>query len=233
MKALVYIFDSDLLFAQEIAAYLAAQDIECRIFEQAVQLVNLVNYSPADVIVSEFQHDQLSGLELCKIIRQKTDAPILFTSIKNNEAERLIAYQCGADDFMLKPYSSRELAAKIKAATQRINQNKTFASITQSTFEAEEIELIPSKMQVSYLEQKIDLTQVEFKILELLMKKAGDIVSRQNIIATIYNDNRIVSDRTIDSHIKKLRLKINPILKGQEIIQSSYGQGYRYRYLSC
>jgi len=229
MKTLVYLLDSDQTLAQEIANHLSLNNIECRLFDQPVELLNFVADFPADIIVSEFGNTQLSGLELCKSIRKKTDVHILFTSMHNDEIDRLIAYECGADDILLKPYSSRELAAKIKAIAQRISQNKSLQNTAITTFETgEELALIPAKMQVSYLKQKIDLTQVEFKILKLLMMKAGDIVSRQQMIDTIYTDNRIVSSRTIDSHIKKLRLKINPILKGQEIIQSSYGRGYRY-----
>jgi len=229
MKTLVYLLDSDQTLAQEIANYLSLHNIECRLFDQPIQLLNIVADFPAEIIVSEFENTQLPGLELCKSIRKKTDAHILFTSMRNDEVDRLIAYECGADDILLKPYSSRELAAKIKAIALRINQNKTILNTAKNTFEKEEeLALIPAKMQVSYLKQKTDLTQVEFKILKLLMMKAGDIVSRQQMIATIYTDNRIVSNRTIDSHIKKLRLKINPMLKGQEIIQSSYGRGYRY-----
>jgi len=229
MMTLVYLLDSNQTLAKEVTKLLSLHNIECHLFARVAQLLTTMTNFPADIIVSEFQHPEISGLELCKNIRQKTDAPILFTTSHDDEVDRLIAYECGADDFMLNTFSNRELVAKIKAISNRIaNNDKTQQVSRPDQIINDQLSLIPSRLQVSYLEQQINLTQVEFKILKLLMAQAGDIVSRQQMIESAYEDNRVVSARTIDSHIKKLRLKISPMLDGQDIIHSSYGRGYRY-----
>jgi two-component system response regulator BaeR len=138
---------------------------------------------------------------------------------KVEEIDRLLGLELGADDYICKPYSPREVVARVKALLRRANtQEKPLSNV---------LELDNDTYQVKVYQQVVELTAIEFNLLKILNKKPGRIYSRSQLINLIYQDNRIVSERTIDSHIKKLRKKLNTIKSEHELVQSVYSVGYK------
>ncbi len=160
------------------------------------------------------------GTEICKEIRQFSAIPIIMVTARVEEIDRLLGFEFGADDYICKPFSPRELVARVKAVLRRAGQGQTR---TPSGVTLDE-----SRYLATVAGQPLDLTAVEFRLLQILVASPGRIFGRQQLMDRIYQDQRIVSDRTIDSHIKKLRKKISTVLGGEEIIHSVYGVGYKY-----
>ncbi|MEL0630800.1 winged helix-turn-helix domain-containing protein, partial [Psychromonas aquatilis] len=159
------------------------------------------------------------GITLCKEIRQFSDVPILMLTAKVEEIDRLLGLELGADDYICKPFSPREVVARVKAVLRRTNK---------LTSKALDFFIDEACLTVNFMDVKVQLTSVEFQLLKPLYNQPGRVFTRDQLMNNMYPDQRIVNHRTIDSHIKKLRKKLLDISQGEELIQSVYGAGYRF-----
>ena len=159
------------------------------------------------------------GLEICKEIRTFSEVPIIMVTARVEEIDRLLGLELGADDYICKPFSPREVVARVKAVLRRSSDKRPSNKM---------VELDSERYVATVHGKPLDLTAVEFQLLKILHEKAGRIYSRDQLMDRIYTDQRIVCDRTIDSHIKKLRKKIHAVAPDLEIIRSVYGVGYKY-----
>ena len=159
-----------------------------------------------------------NGIDICKEIRQFSNVPILMVTAKVDEIDRLLGLELGADDYICKPFSPREVVARVKAVlrrTQTIDNSMDTLQLDEHRFVAK------------FYHQEVILTSVEFQLLKPLADKPERIFTREQLMNNMYSDHRIVNNRTIDSHIKKLRKKLADISDGKDWIQSVYGTGYR------
>ncbi|MEN9501201.1 MAG: hypothetical protein RI964_486 [Pseudomonadota bacterium] len=170
------------------------------------------------------------GLEVCKEIRKFAQTPIIMLTARVEEIDRLLGLELGADDYICKPFSPREVVARVKAVLRRWQPVEQPLSSTQ-----EQVGTLPAglvldrnRLLVKYGQQETILTLVEFELLDALRQYPGRIFGRNQLMEKVYTDNRIVSDRTIDSHIKKLRKKLSEIAPDQELIHSVYSVGYKF-----
>ncbi len=155
--------------------------------------------------------------------RQHSAVPIIMMTAKVEEIDRLLGLELGADDYVCKPFSAREVVARVKAVLRRsINPPQ------QSTPAAAPVVVDEQSMSLRVFNQVVELTNVEFQLFSLLYSQPGRIFSRQYILDNIYQDYRVVGDRTVDGHIKKLRKKLNDANDQVELIRSVYGAGYKY-----
>ena len=161
------------------------------------------------------------GLALCKDIRNEHDTPIIMVTARVEEIDRLLGLELGADDYICKPFSPREVVARVKTVLRRL-QPETGTPATAP------LVLDEAGYRAGINGGQLNLTAVEFKLLKILVDQPGRIFSRSQLMDTMYADHRIVSDRTVDSHIKKLRKKIADHLPERELIHSVYGVGYKY-----
>ena len=161
------------------------------------------------------------GLALCRDLRAFSEVPIIMTTARVEEIDRLLGLELGADDYVCKPYSPREVVARVKAVLRR----QTPTALPDPGL----LRLDPETLRVQAPDgRRVELTAVEFALLKTLHAAPGRIFPRDRLIDRIYHDGRIVSDRTIDSHIKKLRRRLAELLPGRELIHSVYGVGYRF-----
>ena len=174
-------------------------------------------YQPS-VILLDIMLPGKDGIELCKEIRQFSNVPILMLSAKVEEIDRLLGLELGADDYICKPFSPREVVARVKAVLRRVQPT----DVTCCALAIDEDRLI-----VNYNAQQVSLTSIEFQLFKPLARKPGRIFTREQLMENMYSDHRIVNSRTIDSHIKKLRKKLTTISMGEDLIESVYGAGYR------
>jgi two-component system sensor histidine kinase BaeS len=177
-------------------------------------------HSP-DLIVLDLMLPGRDGLELCRDIRAFSRVPIIMATARAEEIDRLLGLELGADDYICKPYSPREVVARIKAVLRRARPEARGADGTG-------LSLDKAAYKVRAGAAEVELTAVEFHLFATLYGEPGRIYSRAQLMDRIYADQRVVSDRTIDSHIKKLRKKLAELLPGEELIHSVYGAGYRY-----
>lgn len=181
----------------------------------------LENNNPA-LVVLDLMLPGKSGLDICKDIRAKNSIPIIITTAKIAEIDRLIGLELGADDYICKPYSPREVIARIKTVLRRSAFNQKEANTDDF------IKIDTSSLHIEVKGKRIELTKIELNLFKLLFEQPGKIFSRQHILDNIYHDYRIVSDRTVDSHIKKLRRKLHEAIPELELIKSIYGVGYKF-----
>lgn len=174
-----------------------------------------------DLILLDLMLPGRDGLSICREIRSFSAVPIIMITARIEEIDRLLGLEMGADDYICKPFSPREMVARVKAVLRRLQPQA-------ADYQAQYLTLDVDSFRVFAEGKETELTSVEFQLLQALYRQPGRIFSRSKLMDLIYQDQRIVSDRTIDSHIKKLRKKLAELLPGQELIHSVYGAGYRY-----
>ncbi|TBR41095.1 response regulator [Marinomonas agarivorans] len=219
----ILVVEDEHKLAELLTAYLTQAGYDNHHLDRGDTVVEYVQNHNVDLILLDLMLPGLDGIEVCKQIRAFSNIPIIMLTAKVEEIDRLLGLEMGADDYVCKPYSPREVVARVKANLRRIS----FESETNKE-ETSEFELSVDRLRATYKGELIDLTTVEFQLLQLLISEPGKVFGREAIMNRIYNDSRVVSDRTIDSHIKKLRKKIALIAPELNVIHSVYGAGYRF-----
>ena len=169
------------------------------------------------------------GLTLCREIRRFSDVPVVMVTAKIEEIDRLLGLEIGADDYICKPYSPREVVARVKTILRRCKPQRDLQALdAQSPLIVDE-----GRFQASWRDKLLDLTPAEFRLLKTLSQEPGKVFSREQLLNHLYDDYRVVTDRTIDSHIKNLRRKLEALDAEQSFIRAVYGVGYRWEADAC
>lgn len=224
MKELILIVEDEQRIAQLVSDYLSASGYDTHQIHHGDEVLTwLTEHKPA-LILMDIMLPGKSGLTLCKAIREQSDIPVILLTARVEESDRLAGLELGADDYICKPFSPKEVVARVKVVLRRYQ-----SSVGQTELKNQSaISFYAQNLKVVIKDVQLQLTAVEFAVFQHLVSSPGDIFSRDQLMHIMYQDNRIVSDRTIDSHIKKLRKKIAEIAPNAELIQSVYGAGYRY-----
>lgn len=218
---LVLIVEDEERLATLMADYLQAAGYRVHHLCEGSSAVAWIRAERPDLILLDLMLPGKDGLSICREVRAESQTPIIMTTARVEEIDRLLGLELGADDYVCKPYSPRELVARTKAVLRRTLS-------PASTADPGTLTLIPESLRVRAESREIELTAVEFALLQTLYSAAGRIFSRDRLMDHIYHDHRVVSDRTIDSHVKKLRRKLSELVPDRELIHSVYGVGYRY-----
>lgn len=220
MDTMVLIVEDEQNVAELLRDYLSAAGFEAHIIDHGLQVINWVRENNPDLILLDIMLPGKDGVTLCREIRSFSNTPIIMTTARVDEIDRLLGLELGADDYVCKPYSPREVVARVKAVLRRaggtLNNDDDMVTIDEAG------------SRILLGNKDLGLTSVEFHLFSTLFAHPGRIFSRNQLIGAIYQDQRMVNDRTVDSHIKKLRLKIARIKPGVEIIHSVYGIGYKF-----
>lgn len=215
----ILIVEDETRLAALLADYLHAAGYETERLEEGRGVAAWVREEKPDLILLDLMLPGRDGMEICKEIRVFSNVPIIMVTARIEEIDRLIGLELGADDYICKPFSPREVVARVKAVLRRSEGHQR---------QVEELILDGPAMRALLDGHHLDLTAVEFNLLAFLAARPGHIFSRDQLMDRIYPDRRIVNDRTIDSHIKKLRRKMEQIRPGCDLIRSVYGVGYRF-----
>jgi two-component system, OmpR family, response regulator BaeR len=219
MSAEVLIVEDEPKLASILADYLTASGFVPYCLGDGVQVVPRVKEKIPGLILLDLMLPGRDGLEVCKEIRTFSKVPIIMITARVEEIDRLLGLELGADDYICKPFSPREVIARVKAVLRRVQG-------TQERVQG--LLLDESRYRAELHGRDLDLTAVEFKLLQFLVANEGRVYTRQQLMDRIYPDERVVSDRTIDSHIKKLRRKLEMADSSMRLIHSLYGVGYRF-----
>ncbi|WP_428240674.1 response regulator [Gynuella sp.] len=221
----ILIVEDEVKLAEIERDYLIQSGYNVALLHRGDEVAEWLQTNTVDLVVLDIMLPGLDGMEICREIRKKDDnMAIIMATARVDEIDRLLGLELGADDYLCKPFSPRELVARVKAVLRRYRLNQG----NQGVDNAVDLILLDQTNCVKYKEQVIELTSVEFQLLNALKQKAGKILSRDQLMNLMYQDNRIVNDRTIDSHIKKLRKKIQVLDESREFVRSVYGAGYKY-----
>jgi len=218
---MILIVEDEDKLARVIGEYLQQAGFETACLADGTQVVAWVHEQKPELVLLDLMLPGKGGLDICKEIRATSSVPIIITTAKVEEIDRLLGLELGADDYICKPFSPREVVARVKAVLRRTAPSEP---INQQQI----LVLDESRHSAILYGHELNLTHVEFKLLLFLSSKAGRIYGREALMDHIYPDERVVADRTIDSHIKKLRKKIMAICPDEELIHSVYGVGYKF-----
>jgi two-component system, OmpR family, response regulator BaeR len=220
MKDTILIVEDEEKLAHLVADYLKAAGYAIHHIGDGRPVVDWVHANAPALVLLDLMLPGRDGLDICRDIRGFSTVPIIMTTARVEEIDRLLGLELGADDYVCKPYSPRELVARVKAVLRRT----TVAPDSSTGL----LDLDETSLRAKAAGREIELTAVEFALLQTLYAAPGRIFSRDRLMDRIYRDQRIVSDRTIDSHVKKLRRKLGTLVPDRELVHSVYGVGYRY-----
>jgi len=218
----ILLVEDEVDLAEMVRDYLLAENLQVEMRHSGADVVESVRLRPPHLILLDLMLPGKDGISICREIRQFSDVPIIMVTARVEEIDRLLGLELGADDYICKPARPREIVARVKAVLRRTLPRDSAKQNSNRLL------LDEQRLFASLDGKAIDLTLVEFKLLKLLVSVEGKIYSRQEIIRTIYSDNRVISERSIDSHIKKLRRKIEDVMDGDNPVQSVYGVGFKW-----
>ncbi|KPV91951.1 Transcriptional regulatory protein BaeR [Pseudoalteromonas sp. P1-30] len=220
MSEQILVVEDEIKLANLMSDFLTSHHYQTHLIHHGDEVLSWLESNKPSVILLDIMLPGQSGIELCKAIRKFSNVPIIMVSAKVEEIDRLLGLELGADDYICKPFSYAELVARVKAILRRVNTTKEPVNNAMTLDE--------STYSVNYKNSSIELTNFEFQLLKPLYSNPNRIYSRDSLMDTMYADQRIVSHRTIDSHIKKLRKKLDEVTQTDSVIQSVYGVGYRF-----
>jgi len=223
----IMIVEDEPKLGQLLVDYLQAAGYATHWLTNGSEVVPAVHaHSPA-LILLDLMLPGSDGLTVCRELRRFTDIPVVMVTAKIEEIDRLLGLEIGADDYICKPYSPREVVARVKTILRRCYRP------LDNTQEETQLHIDEPRFQASYQGQMLDLTPAEFRLLKTLACQPGNVFSREQLLNNLYDDYRVVTDRTIDSHIKNLRRKLELIDGEKSFIRSVYGVGYRWEAEPC
>lgn len=225
----ILIVEDEEKIASLLADYLAKAGYQTTIMYEGTEVVSTVKNNHFDLILLDLMLPGKDGLTICREIQEFSSVAIIMVTARVDEIDRLLGLELGADDYICKPFSPREVVARVKTILRRINPTLPLSNNTDiaEQIPTASLELNTENYQAKINQHPVDLTAIEFNLLNILASAPGRIYSRAQLIDMVYQDNRVVSERTIDSHIKKLRKKLNAIESDNELVQSVYSVGYK------
>lgn len=222
----ILIVEDDHKTSSLVALYLEREGFQTIIADDGLAAIEILNQQQPDFVILDLMLPKIDGWEVCRHIRRSSDVPILMLTAREDEVDRISGLTLGADDYVVKPFSPREIVARVKAIFRR---GRFQAHAKQTVFEAAGLVLDTEKFKVTLHGEHIPLTPHEYKLLEALMSARGKVLSRQKLLEYLYpNDEAIVIDRVVDVHIGKLRQKIKEDPANPSFILTVRGIGYRF-----
>ncbi len=220
-KCILIVEDDDKI-AAILRDFLAASGYATVVQDSGDGVEAAVRAAPPAAIILDLMLPGLDGIEVCKAVRRFSSVPILMLTARVDEIDRLLGLELGADDYVCKPFSPREVVARIKALLRRADGSLNVQPATGG-FVVDE-----ATRRIRLADRDLPLTPLEYQLLRALLAHPGRVFSREQLLDALHEDFRDVSDRAVDSHIKNLRRKIDAAVPGTDCIKSIYGVGYRF-----
>jgi two-component system, OmpR family, response regulator ChvI len=233
MSVTIALVDDDRNILTSVSIALQAEGFVTRVYSDGEAALKALVDNPPDLAVLDVKMPRMDGMELLRRLREKSSIPVIFLTSKDDELDEALGLAMGADDYIAKPFSQRLLIARIRAILRRTEMRATPPSEASTEEEAAEIvrgrlTMDPARHRVTWDGRDVTLTVTEFMILEALAQRPGVVKSRNQLMDVAYQDDIYVDDRTIDSHIKRLRRKFRAVDGEFKAIETLYGVGYRF-----
>ncbi|NQD38772.1 response regulator [Permianibacter sp. IMCC34836] len=220
----VLIVEDEIELAAVLAGYLRREGFAVELMHRGDTVVSAVRQQPPTVLLLDLMLPGQDGLSICREIRQFSSLPILMLTARVEEIDRLLGLELGADDYLCKPYSPREVVARVKALLRRLQP-----LYGQTAIAAQRLQFDDAALNAKLSGVMLDLTVVEYRLLRQLASHPGRIYSRQQLLDAAHDEHRVVTERTVDSHIKNVRRKLRDAQPHSgELIHSVYGIGYKF-----
>jgi two-component system, OmpR family, response regulator ChvI len=229
-NATIALVDDDRNILTSVSIALQSEGFRTRLYPDGASALQAMTMEPADLGIFDVKMPKMDGLELLRRLREKSQMPVILLTSKDEEVDEALGLALGADDYITKPFSQRLLIARIKAILRRV----AYIASTDAATEAEQgmvrgqLEMDAARHRVRWEGKDVSLTVTEFMILEALAQRPGVVKSRNQLMDAAYQEDIYVDDRTIDSHIKRLRRKFRQVDPQFDAIDTLYGAGYRF-----
>ena len=228
MAHTIALVDDDENILASLSAALEDEGYQVDTYGDGVEALDGIGRRPVDLAILDIKMPKMDGMELLGNLRQKIDVPVIFLTSKDDEIDEVMGLRMGADDYIKKPFSQRLLLERINAVLRRHDlsgQEKSDADVLRRG----DLVLDQSRHLCTWKEMEVNLTVTEFLLVEALARRPGHVKSRDQLIDAAYGEHIYVDDRTIDSHIKRLRRKFKDVDEDFAEIETLYGIGYRYQ----
>jgi two-component system response regulator ChvI len=232
MTATIALVDDDRNILTSVSIALQTEGFLTRVYSDGETALKALIDNPPDLAIFDIKMPRMDGLELLRRLREKSQIPVIFLTSKDDELDEALGLAMGADDYIAKPFSQRLLIARIRAILRRSEVVQTTGDEATDTalgpIERGRLTMDPARHRTSWAGETVTLTVTEFLILETLAQRPGIVKTRNQLMDAAYQDDIYVDDRTIDSHIKRLRRKFRQVDPQFDAIETLYGAGYRF-----
>ena len=226
----IALVDDDENILASLTIFFEAEGYQVRAYHDGATALTALQEAPPDVAILDIKMPRMDGIEVLKRLRQNSSAlPVIFLTSKDEEMDEVVGFNVGADDYIKKPFSQRLLNERVKALLRRTRPGAGGADAgDRKTIVRGQMSLDPNRHSCTWKGEPVRLTVTEFLILQALANRPGYVKSRDQLMDAAYDDQVYVDDRTIDSHIKRLRKKFREVDTEFDAIETLYGVGYRY-----
>ncbi len=227
----IALVDDDRNIVTSLRMLLETEGYKIQAYTDGASALEGLSADPPDMAILDIKMPRMDGMELLRRVRQQSDMPVIFLTSKDEEIDELFGLKMGADDFIRKPFSQRLLVERVKAILRRSAPREPGSIIedTAKVLERGKLKLDPERHTCIWDGKQVTLTVTEFLILQALAQRPGVVKSRDALMDAAYDDQVYVDDRTIDSHIKRLRKKFKLVDNNFDVIETLYGVGYRFK----
>jgi two-component system response regulator ChvI len=229
MPSTIALVDDDRNILTSIAMALEAEGFTVRSYTDGAEALKGLTAQPVDLAILDIKMPRMDGMELLGQLRKDSAMPVIFLTSKDDEVDEVLGLRMGADDYIKKPFSQRLLVERIRALLRRGELARGSGGEAEPAIQRGELRLDPARHQCSWKGRNVDLTVTEFLLLKSLALRPGHVKSRDQLMDSAYGEHIYVDDRTIDSHVKRLRKKFKAADTDFAQIETLYGVGYRYR----
>lgn len=226
MELKVLIVEDEIKIASLMESSLQTEGYDVLTAVDGKTALQLFTKHKPDIVILDWMLPQMNGLDICRQLRQIGAPGIIMVTAKSEETDKIVGLEMGADDYLTKPFSLRELSARIRSLLRRMNRNDNDRS--GSVLRRGDLTIHEDSLQVFKGDEELHLTPTEFKLLHLLASKPGRVYTRMQLLQHAFEEEFIVDERTVDSHISKLRKKIESDSRSSDYIKTVYGFGYRF-----
>jgi len=232
MTATIALVDDDRNILTSVSIALQAEGFLTRIYSDGETALKALIDNPPDLAIFDVKMPRMDGLELLRRLRERSQIPVIFLTSKDDELDEALGLAMGADDYIAKPFSQRLLIARIRAILRRTELSQVNAGTGEEAadtmIDRGRLKMDPARHRVTWGDENVTLTVTEFLILEALAQRPGVVKTRNQLMDAAYQDDIYVDDRTIDSHIKRVRRKFREVDAEFDAIETLYGAGYRF-----
>ncbi len=231
LKRTIALVDDDRNILASVSMALEAEGFAVRTYSDGDEALRGLTTQPVDLAILDIKMPRMDGMELLSRLRKTSPMPIIFLTSKDDEVDEVLGLRMGADDYITKPFSQRLLIERIRTLLRRIelSQNSAEGDGGETAVVRGDLVLDPGRHLCSWKDEPVNLTVTEFLILKALALRPGLVKSRDQLMDAAYGEHIYVDDRTIDSHIKRVRKKLKAVDEGFNHIETLYGIGYRYK----
>jgi two-component system, OmpR family, response regulator ChvI len=229
MPNTIALVDDDRNILTSVSMALEAEGFSVRCYTDGAEALKGLTAQPPDLAILDIKMPRLDGMELLAQLRKDSSLPVILLTSKDDEIDEVLGLRMGADDYIKKPFSQRLLVERIRALLRRDELTRGTGGEAEPAIQRGELRLDPARHQCTWKGENVDLTVTEFLLLKSLALRPGHVKSRDQLMDSAYGEHIYVDDRTIDSHVKRLRKKFKTVDSEFAQIETLYGVGYRYR----